>query len=498
MMKFTVQAQLGTDLGQSRGTLFEVKTADGRLVIGAGCCDVFNTQLRTDRDVVQFFVRRTDGQREFTPERLPRPDEWTGAYLHDFGGEVFSGVDPVSSALRVWDPTTSTWQQRQVPAPQRMRLGDGVLAFGPNQAWYNGRLILDAPEQGAYTRMYYAAGHLCFYHTWWGGETGYRPYVSDETGFSRLYACPWTPSDGPIDLSRAKVKLLSVVGATTFAWGQRDGHVLTCSNLGGVHVFDGAEWRTLREEQLGVSYQVYTMVRLYDKLLLGQYPTGMLFEYDGESLTLREGWPPRLPGASPGAREAQTATIWGGELLVGVWPWGELWRHNPDCGQWFSMGRMFSSPQVHETPAHPWENECREAGLIINAWGQRVASLIPYGDSLLVSTSSKGPMKVEQRPAFISDEALAEYGAVTRLHTAGCVSAPVRWAGEAIELEFLITEQEMVIRQGGVTLASTALDAELAALLQATGGIGEVTWGNGVYGPFGSGTVSGQAQVGRD
>jgi len=268
--------------------------------------------------------------------------------------------------------------------------------------------------------------------------------------------------------------------------------VLTCSNLGGVHLFDGTQWRTLREDQLGVSYQVYTMVRFYDKLLLGQYPTGMLFEYDGNQLNLREGWPPRLAGTSPSAREAQTALIWGGELWVGVWPWAELWRYNADCDQWFFVQRMFSQPPVSDDPVHPWEKECREAGLVINAWGQRLTSLLPYGDSLLAATSTKGPMKDEQRPAFISDEVLAQYGAVTRLRTPGCVSAPVNWQGDTVELQFTITRQEMLIQQAGKPLARAPLAPELADLLQSAGGLAEVTWGAGVYGPFGGGEVSGE------
>jgi hypothetical protein len=33
--------------------------------------------------------------------------------------------------------------------------------------------------------------------------------------------------------------------------------------------------------------------------------------------------PPKLAGVSGSAREAQTTVIFGGEVLVDVWPWGD-------------------------------------------------------------------------------------------------------------------------------------------------------------------------------
>ncbi|MGD9497681.1 MAG: hypothetical protein AB7Y46_15375 [Armatimonadota bacterium] len=493
MMRLIVQMQFGRDLGQSPGSLFEARIADGRFVIGAGFCDVFNTRFRTDRDVVQFFVRRTDGERAFTTERLPRPLAEAGSYMFDFGGEVIAGLDAASRTISAWDPATGTWERRESVAPYRMRLGEGTLAWG-SRVWYDGELILDAPEQGGRGVFYYAGGHLCFYHIWRGQAEGYEPWQSDETGFSKLYACPWQPGDGPIDPARATVLTLPYVGETSFVWGQFEGKPLTVSNLGGVYFLDGGQWRTLRVPELGVSYQVYSIVRFYDRLLLGQYPSGELWEFDGEAITRLEGWPPRLEGVAAYSREAQTAIVWGGELLVGVWPWAELWRYNPDTGQWHSMGRMFTQPPVHADPGHPWERECEEAGLVINQWGQRLTSLVPLGETLMASTSAKGPVAPEDWPDFIPPEALAEYGAVLRLRLPGCLSARIHWTAQPTELEFALTRERMVIRQQGLELASAPLDAELASALAAAGGIAQVTWGEGAYGPFGGASVSGTAR----
>ncbi len=494
VLSVTVQAEFGEDVGQSPGSLFEAKTVDGRFVVGAGFCDVWNTRFRTDRDVVQFFIRRTSGERDFAMERLPRPLAEHGAYMYDFRGEVIAATDASSGRLSAWDPATGSWESCQTLAPARMRLGDGELAMGSSRVWYDGELILGPPEQGSSGSFYYAGGHLCWYHIWRGAVDGYQPWESDEVGFSKLVACPWTPGEGPVDLSRAVVLTLPIVGETTFVWGQFGGEPITVSNVGGVYFLDDGQWRMLRAPELGVSYQVYSMVRFYDDLMLGQYPSGELWRFDGETITQLEGWPPVIEGVAAYSREAQTAIVWGGELLVGVWPWAELWRYSPDAQQWHSMGRMFTQPEVHADPGHPWEAECAEAGLVMNQWGQRLTSMVPLGDTLMASTSAKSPVPPDQAPEFIPPEALAEYGSVMRIRMPGCLSARIHWTSEPTELEFAISGGRMVIRQNGLELGSTAIDAELAQAIAAGGGLGEVTWGNGVYGPWGGASVAGAAR----
>jgi hypothetical protein len=294
-----------------------------------------------------------------------------------------------------------------------------------------------------------------------------------------------------VDLSQAIVETLPIVGETTFAWGQLDGQVVTCSNIGGVYTFDGERWRTVREPVLGESFQVYTMVRYYDRLLLGQYPAGELFEFDGEDLIRIDGWPPRIEGVSGSGRECQTAAVWGGQLLVGVWPWAELWSHHPDRDDWESMGRLFSHPEPDAQLGHPYQAQCEEQGLVLNQYGQRITSMVPLGDSLMISTSAKWPFEPDPQPEFMSEEQLAEYGMVWRLRMPGCVSAPIHWTPDSTKLEFAITAGEMRITQNGLTLGSVALPAELSERLQAVTGWNEPTWGDGVFGPFGGRSVAG-------
>lgn len=493
LLRFAVQAELGQDRGQSLGTLFETTSGDGSLVIGAGFCDVYNTQLRVDRQVLQFFVRPASGERQFSLEPLPRPWTATGTYMFNLADQVVAVFGSGATSARLWDGATGSWVACQGTAADRVRIAGNDLANAGSRFWYDGRLVLDAPEHGSYQRFYYAAGHLFFYHVN-RGTGGYRQWDSDEDGFSKLYACPWEPSSGrSVDLSRAVVLTLPIVGETTFSWGQRDGLVLTGSNVGGLYVFDGAAWRMVREPSLAESFQVYTMLRYHERLLLGQYPTGEFFAFAGDHLERLTGWPPRIEGASPSAREAQTAIVWAGELFVGVWPWGELWRHEAGTDTWHSMGRLFTHPEVHADPIHPYQAEAEEQGIVLNQWGQRVTSMVPLGDSLLISTSTKAPFEPDPAPAFMTAEQLAEYGTVWRLRMPGSLSAPIHWTPEATDFEFIVTAGQMQIRHNGLLLASAPLDPELARRIADGGGAAAPAWGSGAYGPFGGVSLTGSA-----
>jgi len=487
-MRVTVRMDRGEDLGQSFGSLFELGTADGKLVVGAGFQDVFNTHLRCDRHTVHFFVRPTDGARQYDCQPLPRPGPDAGAYLFDVADTLYFR----GGTIRRWDEEAQQWRDDPNRFSGRTRLGRGMLAFATNHVEYDGRRILRGPEKGDFYRFYYAHGHLFFYHTWWAGKRdGYRLYEADDKGFSKLYACPWTPAEASVDLGRATVLTLPVLGETPFAYGQLGKEVLTCSNIGGLYVFDGQAWKTLVEPKLKTSYQIYTMVNFYDKLLMGQYPSGRLFVYDGEQVTHPPDWPPRLEGVSKSAREAQTAAIYGGDLFVGVWPWGELWRLNHDTGAWSFVRRMFPHPPITDKTTHPYEKECIALKLVTNQWGQRVTSLTPLADSLIVSTSAKWPCKWEPRFEFVPDGKWQDYGRVYRLKAPGNLCAATAWTDGPTELQFSTNGRELRISQDGKPLASAPLDESLAAGL-AAGGVGKITWGAGAFGAFGGTSLTGQ------
>lgn len=486
---FEVKFDRGEDRGQSFGSLFEVTSRDGSLVIGAGFQNGYNTRYRADRHSLQFYIRPTDGQRQFKVEELPRPtDDLLGSYLFGRDGEVYSTY----GGLKVWDHEKEKWIEVKGAGGthESMRLGSGTLTFGASTVRYNDRVILTAPEKGSYQLFFYANGHLCFYHVYRNGKP-YHLFESEEDGFSRLYACPWTPSDPIVDLEKAKTLRLPVVGETTFAWGQLDSQIVTGSNIGGFYVFEKGIWKMLLEPNLGVSYQLYSTLGFNDRLLMGQYPTGRVFEYDGKEIRDQKGWPPVPTGVSASAREAQTTLLYGGDLMVGVWPWGELWRYNPSGDKWILMRRMFDHPATSDRIVHPYdlENKGNEPG---NRWGQRVTSLVATGPDLFVSTSAKAPYTWEPgKFPFLTPDKWKSYGKVYRLTTPGHLAVPVEWTGKATTLRFELVRNTITILQDGKLIAESPVTGELAKKLNSASSLKPAQWGRGVYGRFGGKSLDG-------
>jgi hypothetical protein len=487
--RITVTIDRGRDLGQSFGSLFEATSDNASLVLGAGFQNGYNTRYRADRHAVQFFIRPASGKRELKTEELPRSNnELTGSYLFGRDGLVYSAY----GGTKTWDSKSRAWRVSGT-AHETMRVGNGTLTFVGSKVTFDGRTILDSPGEGSYQLFFYAHGHLCFYHVTRRGKP-YRHYVSDEDGFSRLYACPWTPKQPRVDLSAAVTLRLPVVGETTFAWGQLGRQIVTGSNIGGFYVFEGGAWRTVREPTLGRSYQLYSTLAFHDRLLMGQYPTGRVFEYDGKKISDQDGWPPVLSGVSRSAREAQTTVIYGGDLFVGVWPWAEVWRYNPDSRRWAFMSRMFKHPVLSDKITHPYEVENKDHP-VQNLWGQRVTSLVPNGADLFISTSSKGVDKwLPEKFPFLAPEKWKSYGKVYRATMPGHLAAPAKWTDGLTTIEFIIRGTEITIQQDGKRLATTTLTGSLADQLGKVKGLGNVKWGDGIYGRFGGVSIRGKIQ----
>lgn len=480
-VRIAVTIDRGRDLGQNFGSLFEAKSADGTLVFGAGFQAQYNTRYRGDRHALQFFIRPANGKRALTAAKLPRPNDLCGTYLFDRDGVVHSTY----GGLRAWNATTGKWQdvKERGGTQETMRVGTGLLEFGSSRVTYNGKTILVPPDRGSYQLFYYAHGRVCFYHVN-RGDRGYRPYKNDADGFSKLYACPWTPAEATVDLSKSTVLTLPVVGETTFAWGQFGKQIVTGSNIGGFYVFENGRWKTLLKPKLGVSYQIYSTLAYYDRLLMGQYPTGRIFEYDGKTITDRTGWPPKLKGVSGSAREAQSTVVYGGDLFVGVWPWGELWRYNRDSNAWSFARRMFERPALSDKVVHPYDVENR-GNAVNNQWGQRVTSLVTNGPDLFVSTSAKWPCVWNAKDfPFLAPDKWKDYGTVYRLTMPGHLSTPTRWTTGPTRFEFTIRGPEITITQDGKQLATTTLNGSLARQLRLVTRLKDVRWGRGIYGRF--------------
>lgn len=491
-MEITTTIDLGPDRGQNFGTVFEARDADGKLVAGAGFAGVYNTRFRHDRHTLQFFIRPRNAADDFDVQTLPRPNADRGVYMLDYNGRLYAASHFSDRMFRWWDEASGQWVDDPTFGSEAHGSGDLVMLVAGrelrginSQVHYDGKLLLDRPGVGHYHHFYYAAGHLVFFHNNRGGDPA----------FSRLYACKWDPeSNQPLDLDNAAVLDVTFPGETPFAIGQLNGKIVNSSNMGGVYLLDDGAWRVLVEPDDKTSYQLYSMLNWHDKLLMAHYPSGHLFEFDGQAIRELEGWPPRMEGVSGSAREAQTTCLFGGDIHVGVWPWAELWRRDESSGDWSFLRRMFERPELTAAVNHPWEQEVRDYNqahgkeIVANNWGHRVTGLVPLGGSLYVSTSAKAPWPAKDRLDFLTDEVWEEYGRVYRLtpRQGGIISAPIEWKNGPTTLTFTVTASgKMTVSQDGRLLgeATAALDGDWT-----------ITWSDGVFGPLGGSMTDQQVQ----
>ena len=480
-MDITVNVDLGEDRGQNFGTLFEACDSEGRPVFGAGFSGVYNTRFRMDRYALQFFVRDDDAPVVF--ERLPPPSEDGGTYLFNLDDRVYQFSHYQDGNVRWWDEASGAWKLDETfgldmqGGEGKMRVAGEVLQFRGGEAWYEGVRILNRPEAGHYHHFYYANGQLAFFHNG----------MDQNPAFSRLYAVPWVPGGPPANLEEAITLDVKYPGETPFAIGQFGDQIVNSSNMGGVYVLDESAWRVVRSPQKGVSFQLYSMLNWYDKLLMSQYPTGNLFEYDGDQMRHLENCPPVMPGVSDRAREAQTTCLYGGDLYVGVWPWAELWSHNLHDDSWQFIKRMFNRPEITDRMDHPFEDQVRDYNqvhdeeLVWNNWGQRITGLTPMGDALYISVSAKGCQDRDMRLEFLHDDDLwNEYRAVYRMRKPGCAVAAIEWTGKPMELRFTVTDDRIEIGQDGNVIASASVGKQQTDQLPDA----EIEWGQGMFGPL--------------
>ena len=471
--------EFGPDRGQNFGTLFEVTDADGRVVAGAGFAATYNTRPRGDRERLQVFVRPPDAARGWEVERLPAiPSPATGFYPFGVGGRLYahnrSEKDrlPTDPAVYRWDAAGRKWVGEPTVAPYAERVAGKVLAVTGEAVTYDGRVLL-RPEPGArFGEHYYAGGNLFLKEA---GRDATPPV-------NRVVVCPWRPEADAAIARRAEWTLeLPLPNEFVYAFGQWRDEVVAVSNNGRVLRFDGRAWATLRTPLVpAVSYQVYAALTFRDRLLLGHYPTGEIYEYAGKDLKLLTGWPPVLPGVSGSAREVQTLALYGGDLYAGVWPWGEVWRCDPDRGRWAFADRMFAHPLPSDTTVHPYEAETRRIDPVGNLWGQRVTGLQPHGAGLVITTSSKGGGPWEPRFAFLTERQRAEYGAVYLATVPGNLAVAAEWNPGPTRFEVTLAGNTLSVTQDGRTLGSVAVPEHLVDAFRPA----KVIRGQGVFGPL--------------
>jgi hypothetical protein len=412
-------------------------------------------------------------------EPFARPSEHTHHYLYDVRGQVLAADRQQGVFVLEGGDQHPAWRRAELAPAVEFHVGGRTLACDTNVVTCDGREVFRFdPASGSAGSYYYAQGALLFHVA----------VANSAARQTRLYACRWNPETEPtVDIERARVLELSTPGEFPYSYGQLGDDVIVGTNTGGVYRWREGQWQTLLAPDMKTSFQLYAMLNYRDRLLMAQYPSGELFEVVGDEVRQIAGWPPRAPGASPRAREAQSLALYRGELFVGVWPWGEVWRLEPHTEQWDYVGRLFTRPEIRPEVTAPYEAELSAAGAAVNnLWGQRVTSLVPWSGVLLASTANKQGTPRDDTLEFLRDESWREYGAVHKLTLPGHISVPLVWSREPVELQFVLDARGLTVKQGGRVLGtapSTPGDIPRFA---------RVEYGSGVFGRFRGAKVEGK------
>lgn len=459
----------GRDVGQHLGTVFEIADPAGHALAGAGFMGAYNTYYRSDRFLLHVFVRPPKGDDVPEISSFPRPSPLPQQYVFGSHAALYADGRSGPESVYQFNPEDARWEPSGVA---RFQIGHQYCAMSANRLALGGTTLLEFDASVGTAAMFYFANDFLFFH------------VAKKDSAERatcLYACPWAAGTGARPaIDQAAVLDLPAPGEFPYSYGQLHESVYVATNNGGVYRFVEGKWHTLRPSDPKTSFQIYSMLNYYNRLLLGHYPSGELYEIAGATLVHLPGWPPRPAEASPRAREAQTLAIYRGELFAGIWPWGELWRLPSPEDPWSYVGRVFTHPPLDPTRTAPYDKEMAQKGIgVTNLWGQRVTSLIPYNGLLVIGTANKNGTLYDESFDFLTVEQASEYGAVHQLRLPGHVSVPFEYTGNPQTFRVCLTSETLTLGVDGnpiTTLRVPWTNGE-------TGGPLTLRWGQGIFGP---------------
>ena len=462
-IRIRAEVQLERDIGQPFGTVFEALDKDGSAVAGGYFSDAYSMfGQTTERNRLNCYV--IDDRTAPCSESILRPfPDIPASRLIPLGGQLFA-VPRMRLSPGVLELKGSGWQASQ-SALQLACEGFGgaqevagqVLMFCKQGVMY-GKEIIFKPESGFEDKYfyYYADGVLIAFR-----------YGDTDSGMRSLVrAFRWQPGQRSVSISDAfAAEELQI--DYPLAFGTVCGRIVFALNTSPeVWALDGTFKRIFCGAS-GESWQAYCAMPFYDKLILGQYPSGSLFETDGTSVK-----PFRfpLPVLSDWPREAQCISVYRGELYAGLWPWGSVYRLRGS--KWECVFRVIPQVPIRDEIA-PYSTESERAGLVNNHWGQRVNSLVVHDNSLFASSMNKGG---DPRGSAFVNSASA-YGSVTRYTLPGSLGTTLR-PGVTYEVEFSISKRFAILTVDGVVVDVCRGDFSAIAELKS------IVWGSGIGGKF--------------
>jgi hypothetical protein len=481
----------GEDRGQNLGTLFECRDTQGRVLCGAGFNGATQTRRVVNNRVLEFFCRReadlsgellhvTDLGRPADTSVRPELANVHG-HLVDFeAGAVHRGDSweklPIDGMHEATPNGTSVLNVQIVRnKPLWIAYRDGSAT-----AVYNGQIVARAEGVDHLCSMYYDDGI-------------YFVVRNKETKEPVLECVEWSPYRSAHEGTRRRQRVRlnpDGQGPNEFyaMFPGNDGAVLLCGETSVLHVDRHGVITTLIRSVEG---EFYGCVAYDEAIYIGHFMSGFLYEWNGATLTERVDFPPvpqgqwRSPPAKTNYREAQSLCAYGGELYVGMYPWGELWRWAPHRSAWHTQ-RLFAHPPCTSEMYPYWAAEEARVSSgsldrVYNVYAQRIHSLIPFHGGLAAGMGKMRPYQYDAvRDAHVPPESVREYGTVKLVRLPYSTMGQIEWTDRKTVFEFIACDRGMVIRQDERTIAHLACDFPIDLLDR----IDHVIAGRGAYGPL--------------
>ena len=504
-LKWSYQANLtlGVDNGRALGTLFELVTKDGDLLAAAGFANGMQTTASNDGRMINFFVGGNgDPESRFPalPAALARPFGPTELFsMTTYRGQLLAYRYHRPGVVRTWDEARQAWvafthratddsSQRSIRNIQTV--DNRLLVIYDDAIRYGNRVVslepLALPDLAIISMGLFAAGHMSL-------------SVVDKDHLGELRAgvavCSWSPDDAVLKGCRLNVHPTGPTGTTLERLPSglhvtSAGALLTYGLQGDVFALEGGTWTAVREGLPSESWQAYSSLDAAADVVLGHYPSANLFSIGrnnrGREWSIAEQQPGVVPPNGVRRDELQSVMHFGGELLAGVWPWGEIFRGRRD-GDWNKFIEAFSRAGGEPDHRHPFESVVGN-----NCLGQRVFQILPWRNGFVFSTTLKNEDdECAKASAALTPAQLDEYGRVYYVERTNALACPFVWFGRASRLNFGLTDDNrLFVSQDGRQLCSATLSSDaMATRLQrsdnrlAVDALAVLSKASGLYGP---------------
>lgn len=466
----SVTVNLGVENGKPLGTVLQLQRASGQLAVAGalGAPQFFNHYVRNNTRMLHVHGRKAD-ESAFTVEELGTPRSDNPRYhVFVFDGVLIDGTNRefFNEGSSAWQALSNPWNGATFSAGEQInyavRVEGQVFISTDKGVFYNGTRIV------SYAGPTYKSsnGSILYYDG--------LLFTNWDDGVLRTYA--WTPG--------------AAVGAPINSFDLISGHFLRAFGVVGGLVYAVSGYgRLLRYDRLGNSWsyvtqaesvnEFYSAMVVNGTLRLGDYPNGNQWLLNGSSLERLASTPPVESGAGSSSREIQAMTMYGGDQVLPLFPWGYVHRQHMANGDWFNQ-RLYSAPAVN-TSDGPYVNEFGNGD-----WRQRIPSAGLYGDGAFFAGSNTPGDLMATNHASVPNK--AEYGKVWLLRRPHAFSAELDWkAGETVFTYEISAVGGLRLLQDGVLLGSVSGFAP--SQFEGSDPI-TLQLGDGIYGPFG-GTIVG-------